>query len=217
MTACIAQRPRFAWAYLLRGQTFTQLKAFADAEADFATALELDPNDLVRHTVYTSRGEMWYQRGNLHQAAADLQLAIRLRPGEAQAHVTLAQTYRRQEKYREAQYELSSALQISPEDPAIYRTRAYFFLERKDPGAALLDFDRAVKFERSVNVALLADDHVERGRIRYQQGRYLDAVQAYDAALSVRAAFARAHQLRGEALTEAEPLQGSGTGVRQNH
>jgi serine/threonine protein kinase/Tfp pilus assembly protein PilF len=199
-TACIAQRPAFAWSYLLRGQAFTRLKAFADAQADFATALALDDNELIRYVAYASRGEMWYRSGKLEQAEVDLQQAISLRPGELQAHVTLAQTYERQGKWNEARRQIDEAIRLRPDEPALYRTRAHFALNRDDLDAALHDFEWAVKLERPDNVEVVAADHVERGRILYRQSRYADAVLAYDAALRVRPKYAFAHQLRGEAL-----------------
>jgi serine/threonine protein kinase/Flp pilus assembly protein TadD len=204
LTGCIAQRPLFAWTYLLRGQAFTQLKAFSDAESDFAAALNLDSSDLVRYAAHACRGEMWYQRGNLEQAAADLRQAIAVRPGEIQAHVTLAQTYRRQGKWSEAQDELDQAIRLRPDEPALYRTRADFSLDRKQPAAALPDLDRAIELERPGNLRVLAGDHVQRGRSLLEQGRYLDAVKACDAALRIWADDGRAYQLRGKALLKLE-------------
>src|SRR5206468_1303906 len=45
LTACIGQRPRFAWTYLVRGLVSLQLQSLDDASEDFATALDLDSGE----------------------------------------------------------------------------------------------------------------------------------------------------------------------------
>jgi serine/threonine protein kinase/Tfp pilus assembly protein PilF len=205
LTACIGQRPRFAWAYLLRGQASVKLGAFTEAEADFAAALELDSREAVRYAVHANRGVLLYRLGKLEQAEVDLDEAIRLQPTWLQAHVSLAQVYQKQKKWKEAARELDMAVQLAPNEPAIYRTRAHFHREREDRkrddlDAAMRDFDRAIALELPANVSLLADDHVERGRIHHETGRYLAALQAFDAALRVRANYGRALRRRGLTL-----------------
>jgi tetratricopeptide (TPR) repeat protein len=51
LTACIGQRPQFAWSYLLRGVAAVQEQAYAEAEADFSAAQHLDGSELVRFAV----------------------------------------------------------------------------------------------------------------------------------------------------------------------
>jgi tetratricopeptide (TPR) repeat protein len=205
LTACLGQRPRFAWAYLLRGQASVNLGAFTQAEADFAAALELDGSDAVRYAVHANRSVLLYRLGKLDQAEADLDEAIRIQPTWLQAHVTLAQVYQKQKKWKEAARELSTAVQLAPDQPAIYRTRAHLHRDREDRkrddlDAALRDFDKAIALELPANVSLLADDHVERGRIHHECGRSLAALQAFGDALRVRADYGRALRWRGLTL-----------------
>jgi tetratricopeptide (TPR) repeat protein len=204
LTACIGQRPHFAWAYLVRGQASARRKAFTEADADYAAALELDHREAVRYAVAANRGILLLQLGRLDEAEANLDEAIHLQPTWLAAHVTLAQVYQKQKKWKEAGRELDLAVQQAPNEPAIYRTRAHFHREREDRGgdvdAAMRDFDRAIALELPANVSLLADDHVERGRIHHDKGRYLAALQAFDAALRVRADYGRALRRRGLTL-----------------
>jgi serine/threonine protein kinase/Tfp pilus assembly protein PilF len=205
LTACIGQRPRFAWAYLLRGQASVNRGAFTEAEADFAAALQLDSCAAVRYAVAANCGVVGYRLGKLEQAAADLDEAIRTQPTWLQAHVTLAQVYQKQKKWKDAARELDIAVQLAPNEPAVYRTRAHFHRDREDRNrdhlaAALRDFDRAIALELPTNVALLADDHVERGRIHHDRKAYLAALQAFDDALRVRANSGRALRRRGLTL-----------------
>ena len=48
LTACIAQRPRYAWNYQFRGQCSEKLGNAADAKRDFAQAAELQPEKTDR-------------------------------------------------------------------------------------------------------------------------------------------------------------------------
>jgi serine/threonine protein kinase/Tfp pilus assembly protein PilF len=200
LTSCIGQRPRFAWTYLLRGQACVQQGSFPEAEADFAAALELDPRMAVRYAVHVNRGVLWYRHAKLAQAVADLDEAIRLQPSWLQGHVILAQAYQKQQKWEEAARELDTAVRLAPQQPAVYRTRAHFHRDQNELAAALSDFHRAISLEQPSNTALLADDHIECGRIHNQQGRPLDALQAFDAALRVRPDYPRAVRLRGLTL-----------------
>jgi tetratricopeptide (TPR) repeat protein len=205
MTACYGQRPQLACAFLLRGQASVKLGAVTEAEADFATALELDRCDAVQYAVAGNRGVLLLQLGKLEEAEANLGEAIRLQPTWLGAHVTLAQVYQKQKKWKEAARELDLAVQLAPNEPAIYRTRAHFHREREDRNqddlnAALRDFDRAIALERPIHSELLANDHIERGRIHHESGRYLAALQAFDAALRLRANYGRALRRRGLTL-----------------
>src|SRR6185312_14120341 len=56
LTACLGQRPRFAWLYTLRGFVHGELGDFTAAVDDFATALSLDPDAATRYGVFANRG-----------------------------------------------------------------------------------------------------------------------------------------------------------------
>jgi Tfp pilus assembly protein PilF len=47
LNQAVQLKPDSAFPYLLRGSLFTQKKKFAEAEADFAAAYKLDPNNVV--------------------------------------------------------------------------------------------------------------------------------------------------------------------------
>jgi serine/threonine protein kinase/Tfp pilus assembly protein PilF len=208
LTACIGQRPRFAWTYVLRGLAYGQSGAFDEAEADFAAALDLDPDALVRYTILLNRGVLRLRQGKLADAAAELEKALQLRPEEPQAHLTMARVLERQKKIPEAIREMDTAVRLRPDLAHLYRTRAELRREGGDLEAALEDLDRALEFEPGSGPSpYRAADHIERGRVLYGKGRYQDAVQACDAALRDcpvhdEAPFlhAEAHFLRGQAL-----------------
>jgi serine/threonine protein kinase/Flp pilus assembly protein TadD len=201
LTACIGLRPHFAWSYLLRGVAAVQEQAYADAEADFATAQNLDKGDLMGFTVRANRGRALLRQGKLEEAIADLQKAAALRPQECQAYVLLAQAFQRRKQYAEADHALETALRLRPDLPVVHRTRAEVLWERGELDDALRQYDKTIALECEKSTSpLLADDYVARGRIRHAQGRFADAVAAYDDALRISPKLARAHYFRGESL-----------------
>jgi predicted Zn-dependent protease len=48
LTACIGQRPHFAWNYFFRGQACVQMGETSSAAQDFQRGLETDPNEPIR-------------------------------------------------------------------------------------------------------------------------------------------------------------------------
>ncbi len=200
LTACIARRPDFAWSYLVRGQAAMRQNKFADAEADFATALALDSSDSMRYGVLARRGLIELQCGRLERAAADLEEAVRLHPERWQVRLTLAQVYREQKRWQEAIAALDTAVGLGPREATIYRTRGHFHRKHGDRQLALLDLDRAVRLEQPGNVRLIANDHVARARLLLTLGRPAEAGAACDEALRLRPDHGEALQLRGEVL-----------------
>src|SRR5262249_62163732 len=77
-SGCILRRPDHAHAYYWRAGAYTGLRRSADALADLATAIELDPK----------RADAWNQRGLIYcdhlapfdKAVADFSQAIQLQP-----------------------------------------------------------------------------------------------------------------------------------------
>jgi tetratricopeptide (TPR) repeat protein len=201
LTACIGQRPRFAWSYLLRGVAAVQEQVYVDAEADFAAAQNLDQSDLVGFAVHANRGRALLRQGKLEEAITDLQKAAALRPQECQAYVMLAQAFQRRKQCAEADRALETALRLRPDLPLVHRTRAEMLWERGELDDALNQYDKTIALERDKSTSpLLAEDYVARGRVLHSQRRFADAVAAYDAALRISPKLPRAYYYRGESL-----------------
>jgi tetratricopeptide (TPR) repeat protein len=201
LTACIGQRPDFAWPYLLRGFAEARGEAFTDAEADFHTAMTLDGGAVVHYAVLSNRGVLRLRQGKLDAAVADLEGAVALRPEQCPAHLNLARAYRSQKRLAEANREIDAAERLRPDLPLVHRARGQLHLEGHDFDAAVREYEAATALESVERSPLaIANDHVECGRIRYQQKRYSDALTAYDQALRIRPDHAVAHYMRGEVL-----------------
>jgi serine/threonine protein kinase/tetratricopeptide (TPR) repeat protein len=200
LTAGIDLRPDFAWPYLLHGFAAAQANAFKDAEADFDTALALDGGAAMRYAVHANRGVLRLRQGKLDDAVADLAAAVSMRPEQCAAHVNLARAYRDQNRLSDAAREIDEAVGLRPDWPWVYRARGQLRLKAGNLDAALLDFEEAIRRESGSSSTALAEEYVECGRIRQQQGRFVDAVAAYDWALRNRPDHAVAHYERGMSL-----------------
>jgi serine/threonine protein kinase/tetratricopeptide (TPR) repeat protein len=197
--SCLAQRPDFVWLYLQRGFAQGELQAFDAAEADFDKALQLPLDDFARYVLFTNRGVLRIKQNRPGDAVADLNAAIKLKPGEYQAYVNLAQAYRQLHKTDLALEQLDRAVDLEPGLAHLYRLRARLHLERKEPALAVKDFDQAIRREAPDSPALV-DNHVERGRLLLREGKHQGALADFDAALRLRKDHSLAQRLRAEAL-----------------
>jgi len=230
LTSCIQTDPDPALLYLLRGLASGQIGAkylslvksspgregtvnasaefeFEEAEADFHEALarlERTPDDELKYVVLVNRGRFRFQRGHLDQAAADYQEAIRLKKDLYLAHADLALVYQQQKKSPEAIKQLTRAIALKPDSAPLYRGRAGLVadLAASTPAqreAARSDLEMAILHEQDDN-PVLAEDHTNRGKLLYLDGRLEDALKESKLALQVLPNYDDAHVLRIQVL-----------------
>jgi serine/threonine protein kinase/Tfp pilus assembly protein PilF len=208
LTACLGQHPpRFVCAslYVLRGFAHGQFQEFAAGEADFQKALEQQPGDDTRYAVAVNRGVLSLRQGKVHEAVAELEHAVRLKPHQFQAYANLANAYQQDKQLDRAARQLDEAVRLAekraearelerPVLAGLYQNRARLHVQRQDLEAALRDFERAIAAAPS------ADAHAERGQVLLDLGRERDAVTAFEAALQLRPGFAEVYRGRAEAF-----------------
>ncbi len=114
LSACLAQQPRFAWAYLYRSFANEKLQALAEAEADFQQALQLNPDEEARYILFLTRGILRFHQGQLNQAAADFSRGCALKPDQYNAYLNLAHVYLAQGRFDDAAEQEKKALQLQP-------------------------------------------------------------------------------------------------------
>jgi Tfp pilus assembly protein PilF len=78
LTACLGQRPRFAWTYLLRAEAHLQMKDTAAALRDFQSGLDLKASNPARAALLTARGYLFLGQFQWTRAAADFDQAAAL-------------------------------------------------------------------------------------------------------------------------------------------
>jgi tetratricopeptide (TPR) repeat protein len=205
LTACLAQRPHFLWAHLLRGYAHGELGEVRDAEADFRAAERLGPDAAARYGIHLGRGVLKVGQNQFAAAAAEFQRGILLKPREYQGYVNLARAYQGLRRPDEALAQLDQAVRLETGLAALYRARARLLSERQDFDASLRDLERSIQHEPAGSRSLdLAEDHVHRGLILLNGRHFPEALEACQAALNVRPDYAVAHRWQAEALIELD-------------
>jgi tetratricopeptide (TPR) repeat protein/tRNA A-37 threonylcarbamoyl transferase component Bud32 len=204
LTACLGRRPDFLWAALLRGVAHAGMEQFGAAEADFARALALakqarDP--LARYVVLTNRAVLWARQKRWDAAAADLKEAIALRPGNHQAHESLAGVCRQRNDLLGAVAALDRAIACRPGDVQLIYTRARLHLDLHDDAKARPDLESAIQRARPDRDAdLLLSSRVELAGVKHRAGQHEQALADCDAALAIRKDYPHAHLQRAQTL-----------------
>ena len=83
-------KPRYPWAYIVRGLVYDNLKEYQRAVADYDHAIELDPSDA---TAYHYRGIAYHDLKEYQRAIADYDHAIELNPNDAIAYYYRGASY----------------------------------------------------------------------------------------------------------------------------
>ncbi|MBC7819784.1 MAG: protein kinase [Planctomycetaceae bacterium] len=195
-TACIARRPSFDWPYLARGVAFGKLKQFAKAHQDIAKSLELKPQS---YHAYLNRGVIHVYQKNYEAATADFEQASQLKPDQAAPFINLAATglERANELLNDSQkpnasvlanaelqlanVALTSAIERSPQQAAIYSFRGKIRMAQNNVTAALEDFAKANKLEFAP--LRRAENFQQIGNIRFRSRQLEAALTAYDLSL----------------------------------
>ena len=155
---------------------FVQLQAGerAKADASFRKAAELDPVNPMPHVGVAMN---LAAESRSADAEAAFRKAVELGPKEWRAPAEYAQFEFRRAHYQEAEALWESALQITPDNVLVMRNlgAVYFLLDRPDEAASIL--------QRALEVAPAAPIYTNLGTIRFFQGRYTDAVAAFEKAV----------------------------------
>jgi tetratricopeptide (TPR) repeat protein len=212
-TVCQSQHSDLTWVYLLRGFALGQMQDYAAAEKDFGRALA-SPNltATARYVLYNNRGVMRLgqkDKGAWEAGIEDLQKAAELRPGQYQAHASLAEAFGLRRQAEEAIKQVNEAITLAERQARdgalrpvklalLHHSRARLHLQRKDPDAAVRDLTEAAHL--AGNGPLGARAHADRGLVLHSQKHFDEALRAYDAALKINPAQVAVLRRRGEVL-----------------
>jgi len=118
VVAAIREPRRDQWAiFYARGIALERDKQWARAEADFLTALRLEPDE---PHVLNYLGYSWVEQGaNLEQARRMVEKAVELRPNDGYIIDSLGWAYFRFGDYAKAVATLEKAVELHPEDATI--------------------------------------------------------------------------------------------------
>src|SRR5262249_41177073 len=148
LTICIKQSPDFVWCYLIRGFIAGEQFDFGPAEADFATAAQLNqrrPDRSAEYVLLVNRGVMRIRQHLYEEAIKDLKKAVDLLPGPFEGHLNLGVAHRGRERRKEPGRLLGPSLQ-----PARLPSAVGVVVSGQDPRpwkAALAELDEAVTLQ----------------------------------------------------------------------
>ena len=239
LSACIRIAPDLLGLYLIRATVFGEegnralsmsketparatewkveaVESFAAARDDYRHALELHPGPAQRYVLLVNRGGMNLRTGQLDEAIADGEAAIKLNDKPHYAHALLAQTYQTQGRLDLAALALDRAIERQPDRPELFRARAFLVarpmendgsnvrnLTPAQRAQAIRDLEQTIRLEPRDNPQK-ADDYAELGRLLFASGKTPEALDAYDKALLIAPDDIKALRLRTLALLEQE-------------
>jgi len=166
---------------------------FPLAERECERAIALSPEDPIG---YKYRGLAYLLQHRFERAEADLKVAARLDPQDADSQAGYAQSLSGQARFSEAIARFDSALKLSPRDVRYLSSRCWARGgEGKNFPAALADCNRAIQLGPHYAVA-----YESRGFVYLRLGKNVQAAKDYSAALRIQPG--RAAALLGRGLAE---------------
>lgn len=120
---------------------------------------------------------------NVDPDAPDLRQVLRMR----------AKLFEQLEEYRQAEKDLTAALQVEPPDLSLYVDRGYFYMRRGRYSDAMVDFSTGARLDPTNPAFSFAT-----GRVELALGRHMRAIENYNHALDLEPRNARALLARAE-------------------
>jgi tetratricopeptide (TPR) repeat protein len=149
-----------------------------EAARELQRANQIDPRN---GRVYLWAGNEQAARGNNAGAETAYQKAVQFTPDDWVAHSTLGTFLYRIARYEEAARAWESAVQLTPDNVVALRNlaAAYHMLGR--------DEDAAAKLQRALEIQPAATTYNNLGTLRFFQGQYGDAAEAFEKAVQLSA------------------------------
>lgn len=166
-----------AGSHLERARAFAGDGAHDSAVRRYTLALEAGADAA---TVLEERGLVRAEAGRHRRAAADLDSAAALRPGDAEVRANLAVTLLELSRWDRAAALLDSLAELRPDDPKVYYDRARAHRGRGRLDRALEDLDRALELDPE-----LGEAYVSRGALRARRGDLEGAIADFEKAVAL--------------------------------
>lgn len=186
--------------YFLRGVAKYNLDDLLGAEADFTSAIAVNP---VYTMAYQYRAITRSRMGNYNDALKDYQYAVELRPNMPAAYYSRGVTYFLSQQFEKAVEDFSRYLRSTPADVNALTNRGTCYLYLKDTTKAYADFNRAVEIN-----PYEADGYVRRGLLEVAQNKNEEGIRDLTEALSIDSTQSVAYFYRAYAyVNEQQPIR----------
>jgi eukaryotic-like serine/threonine-protein kinase len=167
--------PLLADAHVSMGFAYSEALNYHDAEREFRRAIELEPSNADAQLLL---GYCLYREKRPAEAEQTYRTLIQEHPDDWRAHQFLAAFLYRTERYEDAISAFGKAISLAPDNASIYRILglAYHMLDRDAEATEALQKALAIRPSPSVLTNL--------GTVYFYEGRYLDAMSAFQSAIS---------------------------------
>ena len=204
-TACLAERPDFAWPLLLRAVAQASLGEDGQADADFALVSRsvehgdgVLPGSLYAYGLAMNRGAVRLKQQRYDEALADFTRAAAVRPDQPEPLINLSLVARAREADDEALVLLTKALALDTRNAQAFRLRGDVQQRLGDDGAAERDYRKWLGLEQAPRGQAAA--LTEIGKLYQRAGTLTEAIRAYREAILLDDSKGMTHRLLGEAL-----------------
>ncbi len=150
---------------------YVHLKEYDAAIAVLDTIVGIAPNYA---TALNMRAQVHIQKEDTIAALADLESSLKINKYDSEVYATRALVYMQQERYEQAEHDLTYAIHLSPKS-GYYINRALTRYYRQELRGAMSDYDLALDIEPN-NVL----GHYNRGLLRAQVGDDNRAIEDFD-------------------------------------
>lgn len=137
--------------YGLRARITMSLGDYASSLTDYAQAIKLNPKDA---SLYTDRGDVYYQLERYDLSNEDYLTAIKLDPGDAVGYLRMGRNFIALKEYDLAIKSLDYAIKLDGNNARSYAFRAEAYMEKKMWNEATDDIVQALLLDRSDRKAL---------------------------------------------------------------
>lgn len=166
-----------ATAWHDRGVARAAARRYADAIADFNTALETDPKNV---SALNNRGAAWHKQKELDRAIKDFSAAIELSPRMAVLWLNRSAAWGDKGNVAKSLEDAKKAVELSPQSPAALNARGVGWLQSGELEKAFADF--ALAIEKAPHFAAA---HANRASVLNRQKKYELARKDYETAIEL--------------------------------
>ena len=182
-----------------QGEAARNARNYAEAEAIFRRAIEIDPNYAK---AYANLCNVLDDQDKLDEAVAACRQAVELRSNYAYAHFLLGFVLKRQNKLEEAIANFNRAIEIDPNYTNAYNCLGNALSDQGKLEEAIANYNRAIELDPNLTQA-----YYNLGNALYNQGKLEEAITAYKKSIEIDPNDADAYYNLGVALSDQGKLE----------
>lgn len=186
LAAVVRVKPASPSAHNNLGEALLRIpQRWADAEAQFQTALHLDP---ANFNAQLNLGNLYSDTGQLALAIKHIEAALQQRPDSAPAHYNLANVLRRiHGRLKDAIAEYQISLRLNPAYAEAHNNLGDALAAVGRTAEAATQFATALQLRPNY-----AEAHNNLGMMLIREGKFTEAIRQYELALRIHPRFAAA-------------------------